>query len=231
MGTPYMTSAVTLKNINVLLDETSLERVEFTKFLGVLIDENLTWKTHINCVSKTLSRNIGIMNKLKLYLPERILRSLYCTFILPHLNYGILIWGNTCKTYLDKIKKLQKWAVRVISNSHYRSHTKPIFAKYDLLNVEDIYYLELGVIMFKHSINELPNAFHNYFSKRSDIHEYLTRHIDDLNLTNNKKVFSDQSIRSGGPIFWNPLEKNLKCSKSTKYFRTKLKQKLISKYN
>ena len=67
MGTPHMTSAEILQNINVLLDDTSLERVDYTKFLGVLIDENLTWKTHINCVSKTLSRNIGIMNKLKLY--------------------------------------------------------------------------------------------------------------------------------------------------------------------
>ena len=194
MGTPHMTSAETLKNINVLLDDTSLERVDYTKFLGVLIDENLTWKTHINCVSKTLSRNIGIMNKLKLYIPERILHSLYCTFISPYLNYGILVWGNTCKTYLDKLIKLQKWAVRIISNSHYRSHSKPLFSRYNLLNVEDMYSLELGVFMFKYSINELPHIYVNYFSKRSDIHNYQTRHKDDLNLTNNKKVFSDHSI-------------------------------------
>ena len=49
--------------------------------------------------------------------------ALYCTFILPYINYGILIWGNTCKVYLDKLIKLQKWAIRKISNSHYRSHT------------------------------------------------------------------------------------------------------------
>ena len=62
MGTPYMTSTKTREDLNVLLDNTVLERAKFTKFLGVLIDECLTWKNHIDCISKTISRNIGVMN-------------------------------------------------------------------------------------------------------------------------------------------------------------------------
>ena len=110
----------------------SLNRVSSTKFLGVIIDENLTWKNHIDAISKTISRNIGMLTKLKHFVPENILYSLYCTLILPYINYGVLIWGNTCKTYLDKIFKLQKWAIRTISNSHYRSHTGPLFSKFNI---------------------------------------------------------------------------------------------------
>ena len=113
--------------------------------------------------------------------------SLYCTFILPCVNYGILIWGNTCKVYLDKLIKLQKWAIRTISNSHYRSHTQPLFAKHNILKVNDMYSLELGVFMYKYSTNDLPGIFNDYFTKRSDIHGYQTRHVNDLNLTKNKK--------------------------------------------
>ena len=189
LGTSHMTSSKIQQDLNVILDNTVLDRVSHTKFLGVLIDENLTWKYHIDCVSKTLSRNIGIMNKLKYFVPDRILHTLYCTFILPYINYSILIWGNTCKTYLDKLIKLQKWAIRTISKSHYRSHTRPLFAKYNILNVNDMYSLELGVFMYKYSINDLPNAFNDYFTKRSDIHGYKTRHVNDLNLTKNKKTF------------------------------------------
>ena len=65
MGTPHMTSTKTREDLNVLLDNTVLERVKFTKFLGVLIDECLAWKNHIDCISKTVSRNIGVMNNLK----------------------------------------------------------------------------------------------------------------------------------------------------------------------
>ena len=82
--------------LNVKLDGVSLNRVSSTKFLGVIIDENLTWKNHIDAISKTISRNIGMLTKLKHFVPENILYSLYCTLILPYINYGVLIWGNTC---------------------------------------------------------------------------------------------------------------------------------------
>ena len=78
--------------------------------LGPIIDENLTWKNHIYVISKTISRNIGVLTKLKHFVPENIFYSLYCILILPYINYGVLIWGNTCKIYLDEIFKLQKCA-------------------------------------------------------------------------------------------------------------------------
>ena len=80
-----------------------LNRVSSTKFFGVIIDENLTWKNHIDAISKTISRNIGMLTKLKHFVPENILYLSYCTLRLPYINYGVLIWGNKCKIYLDKI--------------------------------------------------------------------------------------------------------------------------------
>ena len=117
-----------VSNVDIILDNTKLQRVDNTKFLGVTIDENLSWKNHIDGITKTISRKIGMINKLKFFIPERVLRTLYCTLVLPYINYGILIWGKACKTYLEKIHKLQKWAVRIISNSHYRSHSA-LFSK------------------------------------------------------------------------------------------------------
>ena len=149
---------------------------------------------------------------------------------MPYLNYGILIWGNTCKSYLDKLVKLQKWAIRTVSNSHYRSHSGPLFAKFNLLTVKDMYSLELGVFMYRYSMNDLPDLFNGYFTKRSDIHGYQTRHVNDLNLTNNKKAFSDHSIRATGPTFWNSIDKKTKTCKSVKHFRNQLKQNMISVY-
>ena len=90
------------------------------------------------------------MNKLKYFVPDRIY---YLLFIVPlfclTLYYGILIWRNTCKAYLDKLFKLQKLAIRTICKSHYRSHTRPLFAKYNVLNAHDMYSLELVVFMYK----------------------------------------------------------------------------------
>ena len=171
------------------------------------------------------------MNKLKYCISRRILHTLYCTLILPYLSYGIIIWGDTCKTYLDKLIKLQKWAIRTVSKSQYRSHTQPLFTKHNVLTVTDMHTLDLGVFMFKSSINDLPTGFDNFFMKRSEIHKYSTRNVNDLNLTKNNKSFSDHGVRTKGPILWNSLPKKIKSSKSVKHFRNQLKRHLIQKYD
>lgn len=174
------------------------------------------------------------MNKLKHILPEQILHTPYCTLVLPYLNYGILMWGNVCKSYIDKLVKLQKRAVRIISGVHFRSHTSPLFAKHNLLNVHDLYSIELGVFMYKYSNDKLPTSFKNYFSRRSDILDYQTRRLNDFNHTKNKKVFSDHSMRTCGTILWNSLSSTIKTAKSIKHFRTQPKcnlSKLMSNIN
>ena len=136
---------------------------------------------------KTISRNIGMLTKMKHYVPGYILYSLYCTLVLPYINYSILIWGNTCKTYLDKIFKLQKWAIRTILLQHNRSHTGPLFEKYNVLNVFDSFKLELGVFMYKHQTNLLPQTFSNYFMKHNQIHKYPTRECRRLQYSQSQK--------------------------------------------
>ena len=113
----------------------------------------MTWKNHIDGISKTIVRNVGVLNKLKCYFPKRVLHSLYCTLILPNVNNGIIVWGNTYHSYMDKISKLQKWAMRTISNSHYRSHSTPLFQSLNIYILKYlfiyIFYLFIFYFFFK----------------------------------------------------------------------------------
>ena len=79
------TNSRDLENVklNIKLDGVSLNRVSSTKLLGVIIDKNLTWRNNINAISKTLKK-IGMLTKLKHFVPENILYSVYCTLILPN---------------------------------------------------------------------------------------------------------------------------------------------------
>ena len=99
------------------------------------------------------------------------------------VKYGILIWGQACKTYLEKIHKLQKWVLRIISNSHYRSNSTPFFHKYNILNVYDMYKLEVGVFIDCHFANAIPESLNTFFTKRSNIHDYYTINNCNLNQT------------------------------------------------
>ena len=85
--------------------------------------------------------------------------------------------------------------------------------------------------MYKYSTNDLLDIFDDYFTKRSDIYGYQKRYVNDLNLTKNKKHFSDHSVRTSGLILWNNLEEKLKSVRSVKQFRNQYKQNLISNHN
>ena len=93
---------------NVNINKTIINLVDSSKFLGFIIDNELSGKEHNLHLSKTLSRNIGIINKLKMSFPKYILKSLYSTLILPYLNYGILAWVYSFNYQLDKLLILQK---------------------------------------------------------------------------------------------------------------------------
>ena len=113
-------------DVNVIMNGIHLERVDSTKFLGVHIDANLSWGIHVCHISNQISKGIGILSKLKHILPQKIMRSLYLSLVLPHLSYCSSIWSGTTKTNLNKLYILQKRAVRNIISSVPRSSTNEI---------------------------------------------------------------------------------------------------------
>ena len=109
----------------ILINDEQIECVSEFNFLGLTIDEHLTWKPHIQKVSNKIARTLGVMCRLKNFLPSHILRMLYNSLVLPHLQYSILTWGFKA----SRLEKLQKRALRIITRSKYNAHTEPLFKK------------------------------------------------------------------------------------------------------
>ena len=106
----------------LVINKVAIEQVDEFNFLGITIDKHMTFKSHANKISAKIACTIGTMKRLKHFLPASILKTLYNSLILPHLNYGIILWGKQLK----RINKLQKWALRTIVNAKYNAHTEPI---------------------------------------------------------------------------------------------------------
>ena len=129
--------------INVQINGTQIERVESFNFLGIMMDENLTWKSHIEMVAKKISKVTGILYRLKNIFPENVLFVLYNSLIVSYINYGLLLWG----VHVNKLEHLQKKALRFMTNSGYIAHTTPLLIKHGLLIVRDMYKLKLLKIL------------------------------------------------------------------------------------
>ena len=101
----------------------SIKVVSSAKYLGVFINDKLNFQEHIKYLEKKFSRSVGILSKLKNYLPAHALFEPYYTLVHLHLLYGLIVWGNTYPTYLSKLITFQNKTHLIITKSGwYYSH-------------------------------------------------------------------------------------------------------------
>ena len=231
--TKYMLFSNTIDTLptNIIFDDTPLENVSDIKFLGVTVDNRLSWKPHISNICKTISRNIGVIYRLKFHIPSSSLITLYSSLILPYLNYGILAWGNTHRNLLDRLLLLQKKSLRIICNTAGRSHTNHLFLENKILKVNDLYSCQLGQFMYNYNNNSLPQAFNNMFPKNQSFHNYPTRRSNEFHLPLLRTLLAQNTFIYTGPRFWNSLDNVIRNARSLNSFKSKLKSFLFQSYS
>ena len=114
-----------------------IEKVDTMKFLGVLLDDNLSWKEHMKYLEDKLVKNIGLMYRAKPFIDKESLLALYYSYIHLYLNYANLAWGSTYLTNLKKLRSQQKHAIRIDHNETKFEHRK------ELLKSANVYKLIL----------------------------------------------------------------------------------------
>ena len=114
-------------DISIQIDNNIIERVKETVFLGVILDEHLSWKPHILSLSRKISESIGIIYKSSFCLPKTSLRSLYYSLVYPYLIYCVSVWGSIYQSNLNRVIILQKTILRLLSKVSFDSHTGVLF--------------------------------------------------------------------------------------------------------
>ena len=177
---------------NLQIADTVIEFVDAFKFLGITISKHLTWNNHVMQVTNKIARTIGMMHNLKKILPLNILRILYNSLVLPHLNYGILAWGRQTK----QLDIIHKKAIRMLTGSNYNAHTEPLFKKMDLLKVSDICKLQEIKFYYKLVNKQLPIYFDTFnFQANSNLHDHNTRTRQQLHVTRVNHAFATTNLR------------------------------------
>ena len=98
------------------------------------------WKHHIDTVSLKIRKTVGLLAKLRHFVPRQILLKIYQSLIYPYITYGLAAWGQAAKTHLNKILLLQKRALRIINFSDRRDHVIPLFIDANVLPLNFLYY-------------------------------------------------------------------------------------------
>ena len=133
-----------------------IERENVTRFLGVLINENFSWKQHINDVSTKISKSIGILYKSRGIVKQPLLKQLYFSFIHCHLNYANIAWASTYKSKLEGFYRHQKHAARIINFKDRFTDAQPLLHNMKALNIFQINLFHIIFFMFKDSSSYFP---------------------------------------------------------------------------
>ena len=200
-----------------------ISRVTEVKFLGVCIDERLNYNCHTMTICKKLSSIVGVMNKLKYYVPSVILRQVYFALFQSVLMYGLTVWGGCGKTNRGKIKCIQRRAFKLLDNLPLRVwHPLPFDHLYVYNVAIQFHRLLLGF--------ELEPYFHQRIADLVPDHFYHTRFAtnDNLLLTPVRKAVSQRQFFFNGVKKWIDLPNPMKTCQCPREFKAKMKRWLAS---
>ena len=225
-------------NNNLKIGDTIIEQIgtncreKYFKFVGHVLDDNLSWEGHIDHICRKLASANFAINSSKHFLPLQIRKTLYYSLFDSHLNFGNLLWGCAKNKFLRRVENLQKKCIRNIGLKSFRSHTEPIFKDLSILKLSERLSFSRSIFMHKYRNQKLPITFSDMFVDASNTDStHYNRHTDYNYDTQpaTKKYLENFPLKQ--IIFnWNPLNLELKATADPLEFETMLKQFYLSKY-
>ena len=195
--------------INLQMGDCNLNKANNLKYLGVIIDDTISWVHHITYIKNKISKGIGIMSKASKYLKRKSLLTLYYSYIYPYMIYCIEAWGNASNCHLDQLYITQKKIIRLISFTNYDIPSAVTFKNLEILPLNKLVYNRIGIMMYKYSNNLLPPAINDLYVPNNDVHKYSTRqkhllYVNKSNINVYAKSFGYISVR-----VWNALQSKI----------------------
>ena len=209
---PYQRKLGYLVNIQVFDNSTntftSLECKEHVRYLGILLDSNLSWKFHIEYVALKISRIIGVITCLRQFVPLCTLLNIYRSLIFSYMSYGLAAWGQAAKTHLQKLLVLQKRVHCLMYFSEPRAHAVPLFITSNILPINMLYVETVSSLMYDVSRLSVPSNISDLFTKVNEIHTHKTRSSssDNFYIKSSSLSLNQRSFVRFGAKLWNSYQ-------------------------
>ena len=216
---------------NFIFKGVTIYKSPTTKYLGLYIDDKLSWVNHINDVRNSLVKFIGIFYHLRNFLPHSTAIQIYYSFIYSKIKYAIEIYGTAKASLLKPLQVLQNKLLKLLSCKPIRYSTNILHSEHNLLMVSDIHTFSMGCFIYKYCNNMLPNAISHTVSRSIDTDRHIaTRNSSLFNVTHHNTLHGKLLMNNYCFNIWQYLPVAIKSAKSLKSFQRKLKKYLLNKY-
>lgn len=208
------------------INSQQIKRSHCEKYLGLLLDESLSWTNHIEKIKSKLSTITGTLRGMAPCFPYKIRHLIYNSLIKPHIDYLIEIWGSAAKTNLNPVQRIQNKVIKVLFNYKYLTESKKIYKETKLLNITQSYTYFTCLLIRKIISKDIHTQIN--FTKRKQIQKIKLRNANDLILRKPRTNFGKKSIMFEGAQMYNKLPKDIKESQSILCFKKLLKFHILN---
>ena len=217
------------KEIKINTSEEPLPSVTSTRFLGVTIDNELTWHPHINNLISKISVNKLLLSKAKHLMNQESKKLIYYAHIYSHLTYANTVWStNISKKQKKRIEKIQKHCIRSISRRTRTSHTDPLFKQLKIIKFDDIVRLEQCKLAYKIKNRLMPTPILELFNTLGKkTHRYNTRQKSLPNIKRHKSELYNKSFLCKSIAFYNTISNKIRNTPNLKEFINMYKKRLL----
>ena len=213
----------TLSNPHVVFRGESIKIVKKIKFLGILIDDGLKFTEHVNNTHLKISRAIGAIRRIRPCINDCILRKLYYSLVYPHINYGIVVWGNSSNLCINKMCSLQRRFMRMFSQN-------AINYAGEMFTYNSIYEYFTCIKFYKCFNLGIHSYFTEHIRNYVPVHSHRTRFTDNerLNLPRHRLASSQKCFLYSSIKVWNTLPMYLRNLSSMNSFKSNLKLHILN---
>ncbi len=203
------------RDLNLEIGSEQIERVSHMKYLGVILDDKLTFDEHINYTHSKASQRLGVLRRSREYLDSSTSLTLYKSLVLPHLDYCDVVYMNMTVQNLNKLQLIQNGACRTILRVPKDTSVSLMHEELGIPTLTHRREYHLATGCYK-AVNN-PDAGLNYmFNLVESTHARVTRLSMNQGMTVPplRTVQGRKAFRYIGPTAWNKIDPDIKLSES-----------------
>ena len=204
--------------MNIHIDGVPINQSNQSKSLGLIIDENLSWKAHIHEISKKVSSGIGALKRVRPFVSMHTAIKIYKGLIEPHFDYCSAVWDGLTQQLSEKLQKLQNRAIRVITKSSYDTSSRFLLNSLGWDNLSVRRAKQKANLMYKCINNLAPAYLCNLFAPRTPNY-YFRNAKKKLMLPKPRTDYLKRSFSYSGALLWNNLPEEIRTSNSLGFFK------------
>ena len=193
--------------------------------LGVIVNEQLSWKEHIMFIYKKLKQIFCVIVRIRPNLNEKTLLMIYHSLLMSHIRYCISSWCSGTEALIVKPQRFCNTFIRMIFNLSHKQNVSCMMSEHNLITIKHMYKAEIGILLFKYHQNLLPRSFDKMFIQKS--FHMKTRSSSNVVTSFSRSIIIQQSLTFIGPKVWNNIFLIID-SKTNNVFKQKLNQFLLN---